>query len=526
MKLKIDNHEIETDEDLSILQAAAKVGIEIPVLCYKEGHEHFTSCMICVVKDVTSGRVLPACSARIADGMEIETQADSIRAFRKSTLELLLSEHVGDCEAPCQRLCAVHSEIPKMIREVRDKKLADAVFTVRSDVALASILERLCHAPCEKGCRRGQHDEPLAIQQMARHVADWHLKEENMFPLPCAPPTNKKVCIIGAGPSGLASAHYLAMKGHQCLVIDKSESIGGTLLETLEAEHIPAWVLDGEVSLLKSMGIEFRMSQKVDSDVFVLLQKEYDALILACGASAVEFLSSWNLKLAKKGIKTDKDTHQTSIEAVFAGGGTANAEMTMLKVVQNAKSLAACVSQCLTGVKISGEPDLYNHMMGRLQEGELELFVKHAAEGADKAIRDNRTSDINQEVAESESYRCLHCDCRANKNCSLREYSEEYGAKQNAFKINDRPPFVPTDRNKVAIYEPGKCMKCGICVRITQDGGEKYGFTFVGRGFEVKAGVSLDKNLEKGLGALANEAVEACPTGALSAQDGPNKNNS
>ena len=116
MKFKIDNHEIETTEDLTILQAAAKEGIEIPVLCYKEGHEHFTSCMICVVKDVTSGRVLPACSAHVVDGMEIETQAESIRVFRKSTLELLLSEHVGDCEAPCQRLCAVHAEIPKMIR--------------------------------------------------------------------------------------------------------------------------------------------------------------------------------------------------------------------------------------------------------------------------------------------------------------------------------------------------------------------------------------------------------------------------
>jgi hypothetical protein len=503
MKLKIDNHEIETSEDLTILQAAKKVGIEIPVLCYKEGHEHFTSCMICVVKDMSSGRILPACSARIADGMEIETQADSIRDFRKSTLELLLSEHVGDCEAPCQRLCAVHSEIPKMIREVRDKRLADAVLTVRSDVALASVLERLCHAPCEKGCRRGQHDEPIAIQHMARHVADWHLKEDNMFPLPCAPLTGKKVCIVGAGPSGLASAHYLALKGHHCLIIDKSELIGGSLHETIESGDIPAWVVEGEVSLLKKMGIEFRMSREVDSDVFDQLQQEHDALIIACGDSAVQYLDAWNLESAKKGIKTDKNTHLTSIEAVFAGGAAANAEMTMLKVVQNAKSLAACVDQCLRKETIVGESALYNHMMGRLQEGELELFVKHAAEGVETDIRKNRSADITQETAESESYRCLHCDCRANKDCRLRVYSEEYGAKQNTFKINERPSFAKTDRSKVAIYEPGKCMKCGICVRITQNGGEKYGFTFVGRGFEVKAGISLDKNLEKGLGKLA-----------------------
>jgi ferredoxin len=519
MKLKIDNHEIETSEDLSILEAASKVGIEIPVLCYKEGHEHFTSCMICVVKDVTSGRVLPACSARIADGMVIETQAESIRAFRKSTLELLLSEHVGDCEAPCQRLCAVHAEIPKMIREVRDQSLEEAVLTVRTDIALASILERLCHAPCEKGCRRGQHDEPIAIQHMARHVADWHLKDCNLFPLPCSPASNKKVCIVGAGPSGLATAHYLALKGHECLIMDKSDSIGGSLHETVENNDIPAWVLGGEVSLLKKVGVMFRLLQEVDSNVFEQLQQEYDALVIACGESAVEYLEAWNLESAKKGVKTDKNTHLTSIEAVFAGGAAANAEMTMLKVVQNAKSLAACVDQCLRNVAIRGESALYNHMMGRLQEGELDLFVKHAADGANPDIRKNRKTDITQEVAESESYRCLHCDCRANKDCSLREYSEEYGAKQNTFKINDRPSFVQTDRSKVAIYEPGKCMKCGICVRITQNGGEKYGFTFVGRGFEVKAGISLDKNLQKGLGKLADEAVDSCPTGALSSLD-------
>lgn len=87
------------------------------------------------------------------------------------------------------------------------------------------------------------------------------------------------------------------------------------------------------------------------------------------------------------------------------------------------------------------------------------------------------------------------------------------------FKVNDRPTFNKMDQSTVAVYEPGKCVKCGICVRVTQDGGEKYGFTFVGRGFEVTAGVSLEKNLEAGLGDLADEAVVSCPTGALASPD-------
>ena len=519
MKLTIDQRRIETEEDLTIWQAAAKAGVEIPTLCYKEGHEHFTSCMLCVVKDKTSGKTLPACSARIADGMEIETQSEAIRAFRKETLELLLSEHVGDCEAPCQRLCVLHSEIPKMLREVGDKRMEEAVLTVRSDVALASIIERMCHAPCEKGCRRGQHDEPLAIQHMSRYVADWHLKEGEAYPIPCAPATGKRVCIIGAGPTGLASAYYLTLRGNQCLVIDKAATAGGALLPEVENGTIPSWALEGEVALLKNMGVTFQLEEEIDAEAFLKLHDKYEALVLACGESAVESLETWKLELSKKGIQADRKTHMTNIQAVFAGGGVANPKMTLLKVIQNAKSMATCVDQCLRAQAITGELDQYNHKMGRLQEGEMDLFVKQATPGANPEIRAQRNVDISMEDALTESERCLHCDCRANKNCSLRRFSDEYGAKQTQFKINDRPHFNQFDRSSVAVYEPGKCIKCGICVRVTQDGGEKYGFTFVGRGFEVKAGASLEKNLETGLGKLASEAVDACPTGGLSSDD-------
>ncbi|MFV1994282.1 MAG: 2Fe-2S iron-sulfur cluster-binding protein, partial [Verrucomicrobiales bacterium] len=154
MKLTIDGKELEVDEEITIVQAAKRLGIEIPVMCYKEGYDYFTSCMLCVVKDKTSGRTHPACSAKVADGMEIETQCEEIREARKSTLELLLSEHVGDCEAPCQRLCAIHSEVPRMIREINGGDMESAIATVRKDMAIPAILERFCNAPCEKGCRR------------------------------------------------------------------------------------------------------------------------------------------------------------------------------------------------------------------------------------------------------------------------------------------------------------------------------------------------------------------------------------
>ena len=107
MKVTIDKHELELDEPITIYHAAKRVGVEIPTMCYMEGYDPFTSCMICTVKEMTTGQKLPACSAKVFDGMEVETQHEEIKKFRKSTLDLLLSDHVGDCTAPCERGCAL-----------------------------------------------------------------------------------------------------------------------------------------------------------------------------------------------------------------------------------------------------------------------------------------------------------------------------------------------------------------------------------------------------------------------------------
>ena len=178
MKVTIDGQELDVDEPITIYHAARQLGIEIPTMCYMEGYDPFTSCMICTVKNVTTGQKVPACSAKVSDGMVVETQDEEVKKFRRATLDLLLSDHVGDCTAPCERGCGVHMEIPKMIREIADDELESAIRTVRRDMAIPAILERSCHGPCETPCRRGKHDQPLAIQQLTRYAADWDLRRD------------------------------------------------------------------------------------------------------------------------------------------------------------------------------------------------------------------------------------------------------------------------------------------------------------------------------------------------------------
>lgn len=523
MKLTIDNQEIELDEATTIFHAAKQLGIEIPIMCYRDGYDYFTSCMMCTVKDQATGKTHPACSALCADGMEIDTQCDEIMEHHKSTLELLLSEHVGDCEAPCQRLCSIHSEIPKMIREIKDDQFDDAIATVREDMAIPSILERFCNAPCEKGCRRAQYDDGVAIRHMTRFISDWDLKRDTPYVPPMRESSGKKVAIIGSGATGLASAYYLAREGHACTIFEKEEVIGGRLRseEDYDQSLMEDWVIEGEVKVLKLMGVEFKTGITLGDQMSIeSLKEEHGAVVLTCGHIENSALESLGIPVdEKKGIKFNRKTAMTEVDGVFAAGSITKAGMPILKSVQSAKDIAACVSQFVNGEKIDGIVEMYNHMMGRLQEGEIDIFVS-GANPIPRVTPDNLEIDgYNKPDVQLEGERCMHCDCRASHDCSLRIYSDRYGAKQSMFKGEQRAKYVHVNENAGAVYESGKCIKCSLCVQITHEEDETYGFTFVGRGFNVTAGVSLDKTLWEGLEHVADKVVEACPTGALSTNE-------
>jgi NADPH-dependent glutamate synthase beta subunit-like oxidoreductase/ferredoxin len=516
MKFKIDNLELEVDAPISIYHAAQKLGIEIPIMCYKPGLQHFTSCMICMVKDKTSGRMLPACSAQVADGMDIETINDEIRGFRKSTLELLLSDHVGDCEAPCQRLCTVHLEVPKMIRDIMAGRMDAAIASVREEMAIPSILERYCNASCEKGCRRAKHDEGLSIRELTRYVADWDLRREQPFIPTGKPPTGKRVAVIGAGATGLSAAYFLALAGHDCVLFEKSGRIGGRVHSEFRKELIEDWVFEGEMRVLRELGVDFQFNHAITTaEELAMLRKGFDAIVLAPGAVGKNEIEALGISVGATGIKVNATTNMTELKGVFAGGSVIKAKQPLAKSVLSGKTIAALITQYLTGKPLVGLPDMYNHNMGRLLDGELEAFVSGASSIA--RLKPERLEFIGftEEEAKTEGTRCMHCDCRKNHDCKLRIYSDEYKAEQAAFKGEERAKHVHIDQNAGALYEPEKCIKCGLCVRISDAHRERYGFTFVGRGFDVRAGIALNKTLKEGLERVADEVVAACPTGAL-----------
>jgi NADH dehydrogenase/NADH:ubiquinone oxidoreductase subunit G len=133
---------------------------------------------------------------------------------------------------------------------------------------------------------------------------------------------------------------------------------------------------------------------------------------------------------------------------------------------------------------------------------------------AGSAPRRESAGDFLPDEAVEQAARCLHCDCRGLSACKLRRYAAQYGADPHRYH-GPRRLFRQIAQQSAVIYEPGKCIDCGLCIQIAQRAGEPLGLSFVGRGFDVRVGVPFNRSLEEALGKVAAQCVAACPTAAL-----------
>ncbi len=389
--LTIDNKPVEVPEGATILDAARKLGIDIPTMCFLASCKPSASCMVCVVQVRMSnhqeqGRLLPSCATKAVDGMIVLSENNYVHQARRTALELLLSDHVGDCMAPCQLACPAKINIPLFLRHIAAGRIADAQAVLQQSANLREIalLCQSCPAPCKKACRRNQHDSPLAIPELIHIV----------------------------------------------------------------------------------------------TDITIVKQKGYRD---------------------KQPNNNNNNKHEYSTE------------------------------------KLSSKP--FNSHIGKLMRGEINEFLKLAYNGPALNLHQDKNGNekndgINTGIKQAENdlairneaARCLHCDCRKPNTCKLRKYARQYQAKPAHYKYS-APNAQPRRRIKIItqhpqiIYEPGKCIKCGLCVQITARHKEELGLTYIGRGFNVQIGVPFNKSLNQALRQTAIECVTACPTAALSLND-------
>ncbi|MBM3998887.1 MAG: 2Fe-2S iron-sulfur cluster binding domain-containing protein [Planctomycetes bacterium] len=511
-KIVIDSREIDAEPGENIVDAAARAGIEIPTLCYLKGYDPSTSCQVCLVKDARNGRLVPACGTRVVEGMRFESETPDVHDARRVALELLLSEHVGDCRAPCDFACPCHMDIPLMLEQIHGQHLRDAIVTVKRDIALPAALGRVCPKPCEKGCRRNDADGPVAVCDLKRYVADADLASGDPYAAPCLPDSGKRIAVVGGGPSGLSAVYYLRRAGHACALFEQRPELGGRLRTEERAEDLPRDLLDAEIAQITRLGVDLHLNTAItDQPQLDSLASEFDAVVLACGVLASHGVERFGLKASRKGIDVDRETYATNRPGVFAIGNALRGKGLVVRSCADGKEVAHIVGRFAAGRKLEPASD-FSSRMGKLLPGELPSLMERASP-SERRVPSHGT-DYDHESAIAQSIRCMECACPSHGKCKLERYSAIYGADPNRF-TKERPPYELIGRNSSVVFEPGKCIKCELCIQIARRGGEPIGLSFVGRGFDVVVSVPFGRGLDEALTNVAAECVEACPTAAL-----------
>ncbi|WP_010479596.1 NAD(P)-binding protein [Thermococcus zilligii] len=281
VKITLNGKEMEVPAEKPLIESLRGV-THVPGFCYTEELEPYGSCRLCLVS--TPRGVTTSCTLRPTEGLSVETLSDEVVSMRKTALELILSDHYGDCIGPCQNACPAHSDVQGYLALIAMGKYHEAVRLMKEKYILPAVLGRVCPAFCEEACRRNLVEEPLAIRQLKRFAADYDLEHGPWMP-EIPPSTGKKVAVVGGGPAGLACAYYLRTMGHEVTIIEAMPELGGMMRYGIPPYRLPRDVLDKDIATVINTGIEVKTNTALGRDVTLEeLREKYDAVFLSIGA--------------------------------------------------------------------------------------------------------------------------------------------------------------------------------------------------------------------------------------------------
>ena len=263
-----------------------------------------------------------------------------------------------DCGIPyCHQGCPVNNLIPDWNDMVYNNRWKEALDLLHSTNNFPEFTGRICPAPCEASCTLNITDNPVAIKTIECSVVDRGWEEGWIKPQTPSKKSDKKVAVIGSGPSGLACAQQLARAGHSVVVFEKNERIGGLLRIGIPDFKMEKTLIDRRMSQMELEGVEFRVNSHVGNNVSIEeLNNEFEAIAF-CGGSehprdlpvegrelkgvyfAMEFLSQQNDRVSGKTIKSDIEISAKGKNVLVIGGGDTGSDCVGTSNRQGAKSV-------------------------------------------------------------------------------------------------------------------------------------------------------------------------------------------
>ena len=232
--------------------------------------------------------------------------------------------------SPCKTACPAHIAVQGYIKLASQGKYMEALELIKKENPFPVVCGRICPHGCESECTRGEIDEPIAIDEIKKFIADQELDSDKRFIPERRHEYGKKIGIVGAGPAGLSCAYYLAIDGYKVTVFEKEDKLGGMLTLGIPSFRLEKDIVEAEIDILKEMGVEFKTGVEVGKDITLddLRKDGYEGFYLAIGAqggrklgiegedadgviTGVEFLRNVNLG---KDVKLPR-------RAIVIGGG-------------------------------------------------------------------------------------------------------------------------------------------------------------------------------------------------------------
>jgi len=190
--------------------------------------------------------------------------------------------------SPCQHTCPVGINVPKYVAHIAAGEYLAAVETIRERNPFPAICGRICHHPCETRCRRGELDDPVAIRELKRSAADWYFDHADELPQPEPFPQtqSQRVAVVGAGPTGLSCAYFLAQMGYPVTVFEALPIGGGMLSVAIPQFRLPREVIQSEIDFIAGRGVDIRYNTPIDVNFTIedLRKDGFEAVFIAAGA--------------------------------------------------------------------------------------------------------------------------------------------------------------------------------------------------------------------------------------------------
>jgi NADH-quinone oxidoreductase subunit F len=190
--------------------------------------------------------------------------------------------------APCQKSCPLGQDASGYVAMISAQKFKEALDVIRADNPLPSVCGRLCIHGCETSCRRGKDvDEPISIKALKRFVADSEMEylKQSVKSVPVV--YDKKIAVIGSGPTGLAAAYDLAKMGYPVTIFEAEPVAGGLLRTAIPEFRMPRAMLEAEIRAIETMGVEIKTNSPIGGEqgLSQLAGQGYKAIFIATGAA-------------------------------------------------------------------------------------------------------------------------------------------------------------------------------------------------------------------------------------------------